>query len=286
MPTDTERPDGPATPDQAEGTAAGNRTGQAPGATGSRPAVDVSGSRRPLDYYLVVPGHRAPAALVTPVSAAATVDGIVVEEFVFDDDHTTVGLDTACWSASDGAWRSSAALSRDLRGDPALRLRVVPVPRRDAEDAYRLAHGRELPGEPALRTLFTDRLPVPGSAPLRLEDAQVPEGFHDKRLHRVLFAGDLTPGRLPALQAAWGMTLTGDAADPRTRVLGTARVHVAGDVFTWELRRVGPGGACALDLTACLATSSDAAIGPLLRRLTTTLSHTGGLIPVMVERFS
>ncbi|MFC4536418.1 hypothetical protein [Sphaerisporangium dianthi] len=278
MPTDTDRPDGAPGTHPAEVPAAANRTGVAPDMTGPgrEAAVDASGARPPLDYYLLVPGRR------DQVTGPAPVDGIVVEEFVFDGDHTSIGLDTACWTPSDGVWRSSAALSRDLRANPSLRLRVVPVPRRDAEDAYRLFRGGELPGETALRTLFTDRLPVPGSAPLRFEDAQVPEGFHDKRLHRVLFAGDLTPGRLPALQAAWGMT---PADDPGARVLGTAGVRVAGDVFTWELRRVGAGGACALDLTAYLSTPRDATIGPLLRRLTTTLRYQG-LIPVMVERFS
>jgi hypothetical protein len=228
-----------------------------------------------LDYYLVLPDSG---------TSTAPADGIVVEEFVLADDHTAIGLDSAGWTAADGDWWSSAAFSREMRREPELRRRVVAVPRRDAEVVYRRLGGGELPGEAALRSRFHDREPL-GDPPLLLNSPEVPDGFHDKRLYRVLFAGDLGRDRLTHLQAIWRMTLCDDFADPRTRVVGTASLSVADDLFGWDLRRIGPGVAWSLDLTACLAGRSDDAVRPLLRELTTVMRHEG-LIPATIERFS
>ncbi|WP_248963643.1 hypothetical protein [Sphaerisporangium perillae] len=244
--------------------------------SGETPAT---GAPRPLlDYYVVLSetGVREPSA---------PADGIVVEEFVFADDCTATGLNGAGWTAADGGWWSSAAFSRAMRADPRLRGRVVPVRRHDAEIVYRRLGGGELPGEPALRIHFRDRQPLTGSAPLLFGPPQVPEGFHDMRVYRILFANELGEDRLARLLAVWKMAPADDFADPRARVAGTAHLRVGGDLFSWDLRRIGPGVAWCLDLTACLGGPSGKAIGPLLRELTTVMRFEG-LIPVTVERFS
>ena len=64
-----------------------------------------------------------------------------------------------------------------------------------------------------------------------------------------------------------------------------ADLPVGEDLFSWELRRVGPGVAWSLDLTACLVSDGGAGLGALLRELTTVLRH-HGLIPVTIERFA
>ncbi|GGK73015.1 hypothetical protein Sme01_07400 [Sphaerisporangium melleum] len=229
-----------------------------------------------LDYYLI---------LRTEHGSHTHAEGVLVEEFVLTRDHTAVGLDGAGWTVAEGTWWSSAALTRAIRADAALRARLAPVPRPEADAAYRRLSGAGLPGEAALRTHFRDRAGLPGSAPLRFDAPLVPEGFHDTRTYRVLFADDLGAHRLARLGEVWPLTLTPDAAEPRARLLATARRRIGPDVFGWDLRRIGSGAASCLDLTAHLATASDAAVGPLLRELTTTVRLTG-LIPVTIERLS
>ncbi|WP_433498408.1 hypothetical protein ACQP1K_26550 [Sphaerimonospora sp. CA-214678] len=233
-----------------------------------------------LDYY-VITGEAA--------ALAASPAGIVVEEFVLADDGTATGLNSAVWTrtdgAADGAWWSSAEFTRAMRADPELRGRVVAVSRQDAEAAHRRLGAGELPGEATLRTRFHDTLPFDGSAPLRLGSPDVPEGFHDRRVYRILFAGDLSETGLANLSAGWRMRAPGDA---RGRVVGTAHVTVAGDLFSWDLRRVGGDMAWSVDLTACLAGPSartDGVIRRLLRELTTAMRREGP-IPVTIERFS
>ncbi|WP_432923985.1 hypothetical protein ACQPZZ_28205 [Microbispora sp. CA-135349] len=230
-----------------------------------------SESQAALDYYLILPA-------AGPDGAPA--EGIVVEEFALTGDFRTVGLDTTGWTAADGAWWSSAAFGRAMREDPGLRARARAVSRLDAEAAYRGLGGGELPGETRLRALFHDHQPLPDSPPLRLSPPRVPDGFHDTRVYRLLFAGE---PHLPRLADV--VTLAGEAGDPRTRVIGTGELRTDPDVFTWEVRRIGPGVACCLDLTAHLGTASGQALGPLLRRLTTAMRHAGP-VPVTVERFS
>ncbi|MFB9893798.1 hypothetical protein [Planobispora takensis] len=237
------------------------------------------GSRSPLDYYLVMPGPGQAGGPEAPV------DGIVVEEFVLADDHTATGLDSAGWSVTDGTWWSSAAFSRDMRTDPALRDRVLAVHRRTAEAVYRRIGGEDLPGEAALRARFRDRLPLDDSAPLLLGSPRVPEGFRERRVYRVLFAGDLDAERLRRLRDLWSMEPAGGCADPTARVAGTARMRAGHDTLTWDLRRIGPGTAWCLDLTACLGGSSDDGVGSLLRELTAAMRH-ARLIPVTIERFA
>lgn len=234
-----------------------------------------------LDYYVITSETTAPAA---PPA------GIVVEEFVLADDGTATGLNGAAWTrtdgAADGTWWSSAEFTRAMRADPKLRGRVVAVSRHDAEAAYRRLGAGELPGETTLRTHFHDTLPFDGSAPLRLGPPDVPEGFHDRRVYRILFAGDLSEVGLANLSAAWRMRAADD--DARGRVVGTACVSVADDLFSWDLRRVGEGAAWSVDLTACLAgpyAQAGDVIRRLLRELTTAMRREG-LIPVTIERFS
>jgi hypothetical protein len=232
----------------------------------------------PLDYYLIFPG-------TGDDERAAAPDGIVVEEFVLAEDHSAVGLNSAGWTPVDDTWWSSAAFSRGMRTDPKLRARVAPVGRDDAEIVYRQRGGGELPDETTLRTHFHDYESLADSAPLRFGPAQVPDGFDDKRVYRILFANELDKDRLASLQALWQMVLADDRADPRARVIGTARLRVANDIYTWDLRRIGPGVAWCLDLTALLDGSAGDAIGPLLRELRAVM-HRQGLIPVTIERFS
>ncbi|WP_169949392.1 hypothetical protein [Microbispora sp. H11081] len=224
------------------------------------------GAGAALDYYLIMSGTGA--------------EGVVVEEFALAGDFRTIGLDTAGWTAADGVWWSSAAFGRAMREDPDLRARVRAVSRREAEDGYRDLGGGDLPGEAGLRAMFHDCLPLPDSPPLRLGPPGVPAGFHDTRVYRLLFAGEPNLSRL-----AEAVTLVAEAGDPRTRVVGTGVLHTASDVFTWNVRRIGPGAAWSVDLTAHLGTTSDEALGPLLRRLTTIMRQAGA-VPVTVERFS
>ncbi|MEU6428266.1 hypothetical protein ABZ860_20425 [Microbispora sp. NPDC046973] len=228
-------------------------------------------SQAALDYYLITPATGADGA---PAEA------IVVEEFALTGDFRTVGLDTAGWTAADGVWWSSAAFGRAMREDPRLRARARAVSRPEAEAAYRDLGGGELPGETRLRAVFHDHRPLPDAPPLRLGPPRVADGFHDTRVYRVLFAGEPHLSRLADV-----VTLAGEAGDPQTRVIGTGELRTDRDVFTWEVRRIGPGVACCLDLTAQLGTASGRALGPLLRRLTTAMRHAGP-VPVTVERFS
>ncbi|MFG1821162.1 hypothetical protein ACGFIJ_01625 [Microbispora bryophytorum] len=230
-----------------------------------------SESQAALDYYLITSAAGA---------AGAHTEGVVVEEFALTGDFRTVGLDTAGWTAADGVWWSSAAFGRAMREDPGLRTRVLAVSRPEAEATYRDLRGGELPGETRLRALFHDHQPLPASPPLRLNPPRVPDGFHDTRVYRVLFAGEPHLSRLADV-----VTLAVEAEDPQIRVVGTGELRTALDVFTWDVRRIGPGTACSVDLTAHLGTTSDEPLGPLLRRLTTVMRHAGA-VPVTVERFS
>ncbi|MBB5629569.1 hypothetical protein [Sphaerisporangium krabiense] len=231
------------------------------------------GPEAALDYYLV-----------GTEGGGGAVVGLVVEEFVFTGDHTAAGVDSAGWSAGDGSWWSSAAFCRAMRADAGLRARVVPAGRAEAADAYRRLGGGALPGEGTLRTFFRDRAELPCSAPLLFDTPRVPDGFRDLRVYRVLFAKE--PGRdaLARLRALWGMDGTGPD-DPHGRVAGRARLRAGSDLFTWELRSVGPGVAWCLDVTACLGGESAEAVGPLLRELTAGMRREG-LIPVTVERLT
>ncbi|MFF3857431.1 hypothetical protein [Micromonospora sp. NPDC002575] len=230
-----------------------------------------------LDYYLVRPDPAGGARRARP-------EGLIVEEFVFAADHSAVRLHSAAWTPQDGGWWSSAAFSRTMRLDAALRARVAAVDRRDAAAAYRELGGGELPDEGTLRGHFDDSTPL-ATAPLPLTPGHPTAGFGETRVYRVLFADVLGPDGLAHLRTTWRMTVTGDAADPGARVLGVARRRVGDDAFTWHLRRIGAGGPWCLDLTVDLAGGRDDTVRPMLRELTTTL-RMAGLLPVTVERFS
>jgi hypothetical protein len=181
---------------------------------------------------------------------------VLVEEFARDRDHVTVGLRAAAWDRDARRWVSCAAFSRALRGDPGLLARVRPVDRAGAE----AAHGGALPPETELRAAFLDFAAAARTAPLRLGPDEVPEGFQEQRVYRVLFAARAaTPYR-------------GD------RRSGT-------DVFSWELRRVANGAAWALDLTALLADGGDDSVGTVLADLTRE-ARARGLVPIATERFA
>jgi hypothetical protein len=232
----------------------------------------------PLDYYLVFPESGDRPAVAQPA-------GLVVEEFVFAEDHSAAGLNSAGWTPTDGTWWSSAAFSRGMRADPDLRARVFPVDRDAAELAHHRLGGGALPDEKTLRARFHDYQSLAGPPPLRLGPPRAPDGYADKRLYRLLFAKALNGDGLAALRARWRLTLAEDFADPRSRVVGTAQLHAAGDAFTWDLRRIGPDLAWSVDVTAYLGGGAGSALGPLLRELRAAMRQQG-LIPVTVERFS
>ncbi|MET8263246.1 hypothetical protein ACFYP0_08660 [Micromonospora arida] len=226
----------------------------------------------PLDYYLVLPRP-------DDRSLNTTVEGIVVEEFTRHHDFTTTGLDSAGWTPEVGWW-SSAALSRGMRTDPEMLTRVLPTSRREAEDVHRALGGWQLPAEKVLRTHFLDHQPIATAPPLRLGPAQPPDGFHEQRVYRILFAKDLRAEQVASLRTAWRTPAGGTAASA-----ATGRLDEHGDQFTWDLRRVGHSLAWCLDVTALLRTDATAALGSTLSELTNVLrGH--GLIPVTTERFA
>ncbi|MFI7606273.1 hypothetical protein ACIBTV_14215 [Micromonospora sp. NPDC049366] len=229
---------------------------------GTRPAGVVATAGRwepPLDYYLIHGPHAGPRP-------AAGVEALVVEEFVRAADWTTIGLRGAVWTPSEPAWWSDAAHHRALRADPGLRARVVPVDRAGAEATHRRLGGGPLPDEASLRARFDDEQAFPVAAPLRLGPVEVPDGFAERRVYRVLFAGEPPARRVPDVTATQG------------------RRQVGEDRFDWTLRRVGRGLAWSLDLTVLLATAADRAVGPVLHELTSTV-RLCGLVPVTTERF-
>ncbi|MET8365392.1 hypothetical protein ABZU53_17700 [Micromonospora sp. NPDC005194] len=147
-----------------------------------------------LDYHLV-----------RSAQGDHEVEGILVEEFTRHDDFTTTGLHSAGWTPSAGWW-SSASLSRGLRTDPAVLARVVPIAHADAVAAYRRLGGRHLPSEAVLRTYFRDHQAFATAPPLRLGPTQPPEGFHERRVYRVLFAKDLRADQVATLRTVWRTT--------------------------------------------------------------------------------
>ncbi|MEV1331304.1 hypothetical protein AB0J20_17215 [Micromonospora costi] len=221
----------------------------------------------PLDYYVIVD------------ASGATAEAVAVEEFVRAPDWCTVGLDSAVWTPATG-WRSSASFSRGMRADARLRARVRPVPRGVADAVHRQLGGGPLPGEPSLRDRFGDRQTFPAAAPLLLASPAAPEGCHERRVYRTLFAGDLPADRGAELAARWPAGHHAPAG-----VLAAGRRRVGGDDHTWALRRIGGGVAWAVDLTVALATAADHSVGPVLHELTTVV-RLAGLIPATTERFA
>jgi hypothetical protein len=227
-----------------------------------------------LDYYVIC----APAS---EGGGRGEPEGILAEEFLLADDHSAAGLVGAGWSSLDRHWRNASDTSRRVRADAALRSRVVPVSRSAAADLYRDLGGGDLPDETTLRTTFADAPVEPVPAPLRLGRPEVAPGFHETRIYRILFANDLGTDGLAAVRESWQMTCT----DPGAAVVGTARRRISGDLFVWDLRRIGGVGAWCLDVTVNLAGSDDEAVGLVLRGLTTQM-RAQGLIPVTIDRFS
>jgi hypothetical protein len=217
-----------------------------------------------LHYYAVRDGAGEP-------------EGLLVEEFLLEADHSSAGLVSGGWSRSRRRWCDASATSRRLRVDAALRARVTPVDRTAAAELYRDLCGSDLPDEATLRACFGAPAAQP-SPLLRLSGSEATPGFRETRVYRILFADELTPDGLAALREAWQWPVTGDPADPEVRR------QVSGDAFRWELRRVAGGAAWGLDVTCDLLGDRDEAVGVLLHALTTQLRQQG-MIPVTVDRF-
>jgi len=219
----------------------------------NRAPIEPAPAVLPLDYYLILHEPGGPPA------------GLHVEEFVLAADHTAIGVDSAGWAPGETAWWSSAEFALGIRRDARLRSRVCPASRAAAEATYRELDGDELPAEPLLRKYFWDRHLLATAAPLRLSPDTPPPGFHERRLYRTLFAGDLSPAAL-------------------TRIAQEKR-SIGDDVVELTVRSIGNGVAWGADLTVLLATDEDKAVGPILHEIRTTLRGEG-LIPVTVERFA
>ncbi|MEU8080592.1 hypothetical protein AB0B31_34675 [Catellatospora citrea] len=233
-------------------------------------AVDVA---EQLDYYLVFANIRARERALPP-------EGIVVEEFVLRPDGTTSALDSAGWTAG-GTWWSAAAFSRGLRDDARLQARVTPVARAGAQAAYRQLGGGELLPEPELRRHFLDRLDLPAAAPLNLVPAQATA---ERRIYRVLLAGELPEAGLAALRSGWRMQPFDRADDAANRIAGRTRRTLDGQTVTWTLRRIGSGLAWAVDLATDRPDDTSAhTLAPLLCRLRAE-ARSQGLIPITVDR--
>lgn len=226
------------------------------------------GSGGTLDYHLVLPapgGHDG--------------KGILVEEFTRQDDFSATGLHSASWTPG-GGWWSSASLSRALRTDPAVLARVVPTDRAEVASAYRRLGGGELPSEAVLRTYFRDHQPIATAPPLRLGPAEPPEGFHERRVYRVLFAKDLRADQVASLRTRWRTTGGGVAGS-----VAGGRRESGGDEFTWDVRRVGHTLAWCLDVTVLMRTGTMESVPATLTDLTNLLRR-HGLVAVTTERFS
>lgn len=234
-------------------------------------AVEVAAQ---LDYYLVYANARARERALPP-------EGIVLEEFVLRPDGTTSALDSAGWTASGGTWWSAVAFSRGMRTDARLRGRVTPVDRAGAQAAYQAACGAQLPSEGDLRRHFLDRLELPASAPAPLVPTQVTA---ERRLYRVLLAGELSEHGRAALRSGWRMQPFDRVDDAAHRVGGRTRRTLDGQTVTWTLRQVGTEAAWAVDLSSDRSDDAPApTLAPLLHRLRTE-ARDQGLIPVAVER--
>lgn len=238
---------------------------------GQPAAVDVT---EQLDYYLVYANVRARERALPP-------EGIVLEEFVLRPDGTASALDSAGWSAVSGTWWSATAFSRGLRADPRLQARVTPVDRAGARAAYRMLGGGELLAEPQLRRHFLDRLELPAAAPLQLVPAQATA---ERRVYRVLLAGELPAQALATLRSGWRMQPFDRADDAAHRVAGRTRRTLDGQTVTWTLRRLGADAGWAVDLATDTPDETSAhTLAPLLGRLRAE-ARDQGLIPVTVER--
>ncbi|WIM93270.1 hypothetical protein ACTOB_005245 [Actinoplanes oblitus] len=204
-------------------------------------------------------------------------DGILVEEFAYGEDHVTVGLGGAMWTAGSGGWRGAGSFGTALRTDEHLLATVTPVDRDRAAQVYRGLAGRPLPAEDSLRGHFGDWVRFATTAPLRLSLDDTPPGFAEKRVYRVLFAKEPRDAHLADLNATWPGTTDGGIPGGRGRA--------GNDLFAWHLRRVGSGIAWGLDVTVLLAGDSPAVVGEVLRKLTADVRRRG-LVPLATERFA
>lgn len=195
-----------------------------------------------LDYYL-------------------TNNGVLIEEFARNPDYSARGLCGAVWTSDEPRWRGASSFSRAVRTDPELLIQLVPTDRAGAEAAFEELGGGELETEDGLRGHFLDYEPFNTAPPLRLRPAEVPDGFRERRVYRVLFARDPLDG-----QCTGGSRSVGD------------------DHFSWTLRRIGAGLGWGLDVTVLLATDADGTVGPVVDELTGELRRQG-LVPVTTERF-
>ncbi len=196
----------------------------------------------PLDYYLM---------------AGRT---LVVEAFAVDESGCATGLDCLSCTGPQWAWQASAELSRAVRADERLRRDTAVLTRAQAETAFAALGGGTLPGEAALRARFGSRWCFRSAAPLVLRTGDVPAGFRERRVYRLLFANGL-----PAFPAGG--------------------FEQGGHHFDCRPRDVGPGLAWALDVTVLLGAGPEQEVVRVLGAARAALRE-AGLIPVTVERFA
>ncbi|MFG3553293.1 hypothetical protein ACGGAQ_02780 [Micromonospora sp. NPDC047557] len=157
--------------------------------------------------------------------------------------------------------------------------RVVPIARADAVAAYRRLGGGHLPSEAVLRTYFRDHQAFATAPPLRLGPTQLPEGFHERRVYRVLFAKDLRPDQVATLRTVWRTPVDGTVGSA-----AGGHHERGGHQFVWDLRRVGHTVAWGLDVTVLMRTGAAEAVRSTLTDLTNLLRQ-HGLIALTTERF-
>ncbi|GAA2900558.1 hypothetical protein Acy02nite_85460 [Actinoplanes cyaneus] len=204
-------------------------------------------------------------------------DAILVEEFAYGEDHVTVGLAGAMWSAGDTGWRGTGAFGQFLRTDDDLLSVLTPIRRDRAARVLRDLDGGVLPSELELRARFGDWVRFSNAAPLRLGSGETPQGYAEKRVYRVLFAKEPRAAQLAELSAAWRGSTPGG--------LPSGKGRAGNHLFTWNLRRVGRGIAWGLDVTMLLGLESPDLAGAVLRKLTADVRERG-LVPVTTERFA
>ena len=226
---------------------------------------------RQLDYYRVAAAESARA------------EAILVEELVLRDDGTAIGIDSVLWTAVSRAWQAASEFSRDLRIERACANGSGPSTARPPRPCSGCSAGtscrtRRCCGPGSATSCRCRPRPCCGSGRGRRRP-----GFRERRVYRILFAGELDRGGLRCLRTRWLLDPVEPAADPTGQIAGRARRTVDDHELVWELRRVGAGLGWAVDVTADLADAPVAAALAVLRELRQQ-ARAEGLVPVTVER--
>jgi hypothetical protein len=206
-----------------------------------------------LDYYLI--------------HSDGELDGVLVEEFAFAPDDTTLGLACTAWTRRRNTWWSDERFSREARTDPAKAAALRTVDRAAADEAFGSLVGHPLHDEEILRGCFRDYVRLPAATPLVLGAEPT------RRIHRVLLAGDVQePERLCV-----ALTLVQGTANG-----GIVGVAHRGEAVSWCLRRIGGGLAWCVDVTS---PADHTGLRAHLHRLM-TIVRAHGFLPVTVERLA